>query len=67
MIFWCMTKCSPYCTLQLIEQYNFFLAVYKDQGFGYRSVVQELCNKIMADARIEVKATQGYIASGDVS
>ena len=30
-------------------------------------VVQELCNKTMADARAEVKATQDYIASGDVS
>ena len=31
------------------------------------SVVQELCNKTMADARAEVKATQDYIAGGDVS
>ena len=46
---------------------SFCLAVYKDQGLGYMSVVQELCNKTMADARAEVKATQDYIASGDVS
>ena len=31
------------------------------------SVVQELCNKTMADAKAEVKATQDYIGSGDVS
>jgi len=43
------------------------LAVYKDQGFGYMSVVQELCNRTMADARAEVKATQDYITNGDVS
>ena len=31
------------------------------------SVVQEMCNENMADARAEVKATPDYIASGDVS
>ncbi|XP_068682738.1 uncharacterized protein [Montipora foliosa] len=39
--------------------------LYKDQGFGYVSVVQELCNKTMADARAEVQATQDYITSGN--
>lgn len=39
--------------------------IYKDQGFGYVSVVQELCNKTMADARAEVQATPDYITSGD--
>jgi len=43
------------------------LAGCKDQGFGYMSVVQELCNKTMADAMTEVQATQDYITSGDVS
>ena len=31
------------------------------------SVVQELSNKAMADARAEVQATQDYITSSDVS
>lgn len=41
--------------------------VYRDQGFGYISIVRDLAQKSMADARRGVQATPHYITNGDVS
>ena len=41
--------------------------VFKNEGFGYISIVQEVADKALADARGEVEASLENQVNGDVS
>ena len=41
--------------------------VFKNEGFGYISIVQEVADKALADARGEVEVSHEYQVNGDVS
>ena len=53
---------TVYTVYTCIYDRNFtFLTVYKDEGFGYLSIVRDLAAKSMADVRREIRGTPNYI------